>query len=115
MSSQVFYASIPEPTEFRKDVLLSQKAIIDSLKKYEHIKALRAEKEMRIAELKKMLGSLKVIAGKMKAALPAGAVLRKETKKAGSPVRKEATQRKSKMQVLEDELGKIENKLSGLE
>lgn len=116
MTNQVFYASIPEPTEFRKDVLLTQKAIIDSLRKHEHIKKLRAEKEMRIGELKKMLAQLKLISGKMKSALPAQAMKRKETvKSAGKHTRKETVQKQSKMDILEDELSKIESKLSSLE
>jgi len=115
MTSQVFYASIPEPTEFRKDVLLTQKAIIDSLRKHEHIKKLRAEKEMRIGELKKMLAQLKLISNKMKSALPAHAVKRKEPAKKSAGARKETVQRQSKMDILEDELSKIESKLSSLE
>ena len=114
MSSQSFYASIPEPTEFRKDVLLTQKAIIDSLRKHEHIRALRAEKEMRISELKKMLTQLKVISGKMKSSLPAQAVRKAPAKSAGKAPRKE-TVGQSKIDVLESELSKIESKLSSLE
>ena len=111
--ANVFYASIPSPTEFRKDVLLSQKSVIDSLKKYEHIKTLQTEKEHMIAELKKMLTALKTIANKMKTRLPAQAM-----KLPHAPKRvptKEVVKRKSKMQVLEAELSKIESKLSTLD
>jgi len=116
MTSNVFYASIPDPNEFRKDVLLAQKCVIDSLKKHEHIKVIRAEKEVRISELKKILGSLKTIATKLKTALPAHGLKQKAPKVVHSaPARKEAVQRKSKIQILEDELAKIEGKLGSLE
>ncbi|MBI4145345.1 hypothetical protein HY493_04025 [Candidatus Woesearchaeota archaeon] len=113
-----FYAAIHEPRELRKDVLLSQKSILDSLKKYEHIRAIRAEKEMRAQELRKMLAAVRLVVNQMKTMLPASAVKSKlpETRQAPTPSAKaEARQRKTKLQILEDELAKIEGKLTSLE
>ena len=114
----VFYAAVHEPRDLRRDLLMSQKSILDSLKKYEHVRAIRAEKEMRILELKKMLSALRIVTGQLKSRLPANAIKARvpEMKPAPSaPAKKEAQQRKTKLQVLEDELAKIEAKLSSIE
>ena len=124
----VFYAGVHSPRELRKDVLVSQKALIDCLKKFEHLRQLRAEKELRIVELRKLLSALKIVSGQLKSRLPANAIKMApkakpmpEIEYAPAPVRKAPAQRKptaparTKLQILEDELAKIESKLSSIE
>ncbi len=114
--SHAFYAGIHEPRELRKDVLLGQKAILDSLKKYEHIRAIRAEKEIRVLELKKMLSALRLLTGQLKGILPASAIKGKTPEaRPSAPMKQETRARKTKLQVLEEELAKIESKLTSLE
>jgi hypothetical protein len=122
--SHVFYAGVHGPRQLRKDVLVTQKAILDCLKKFEHIRALRQEKELRTLELKKMLNALRVISGQLKTKLPANAI-KVAPKKAPEMhefhapkkqvVRKAPVRQKSKLELLEDELAKIESKLSSIE
>ncbi|HSU72502.1 MAG TPA: hypothetical protein VLJ21_01490 [Candidatus Binatia bacterium] len=121
--SHVFYAGVHEPKQLRRDVLTSQKAILDCLKKFEHIRSLRQEKELRMLELKKMLSALRIISGQLKTRLPANAMkVAPHRVEAPMPVpvkrsapRKPAVHQKSKIEMLEDELAKIESKLSTIE
>lgn len=118
-----FYAGIHEPKELRRDLLLCQKDVLDCMKRYEHIRSIRAEKEMRLVELKKRLLALKMIINKVKSMMPAHAIksapkaqaAEHDEAPARAPTRKAAQQRKTKIQVLEDELAKIEGKLGTLE
>ncbi len=113
----VFYAGIHNPIELRRDLLLAQKDILDSLKKHEHMRALRAEKEMMMGEFRKRLGAIKLIMNKLKSMLPAHAIRAPadQPRTASAPAKKEAKERKTKLQLLEDELSRIESKLSSLE
>jgi len=125
--SHVFYAGVHDPKQLRKDVLVSQKAILDSLKKFEHLRQLRAEKELRIAELKKMLSALRIISSQFKTRLPASAIkMAPKPKPLPEPepmpvVRKQPVQKKppvhhkTKLEILEEELARIESKLSSIE
>ena len=122
MKDEAFYAGIHEPKEVRRDLLLSQKDIVDCLKRFEHIKNIRTEKDLRLVELRKLLSALKLIAHKLKSMMPAHAIKTKvqreeqhESMPISRPAKKEAQQRKTKIQVLEDELAKIEGKLGSLE
>ncbi len=114
-----FYAGIHDPRELRRDLLNCQKTILDSLKKHEQLRSVRAEKEMRMAEFRKMLSGVKLVMGRLKSTLPANMIKAKprepEARPISAPAKKEAQQRKTKLQVLEDELSRIESKLSSLE
>jgi hypothetical protein len=119
-----FYAGVHEPRELRRDTLLAQKSIIDSLKKFEQLRAIRSEKELRMLELKKILNVLRVIAGGLKSKLPATAMKFKpqpvmSAPKSAAPARtaraKPAVVHKTKLQLLEEELSKIESKLSSID
>jgi phosphoenolpyruvate carboxylase len=119
---QVFHVGVSHPTELRRDILLTQKDIVSNLKKYEHVLNIRAEKEMRIAELKKMLTTLKTTVGKINKALPANKVvgMKKSVpvpqKTLPAPVKKPAMPKpKSEMDKLEDELSMIESRLANLD
>jgi hypothetical protein len=114
----VFYAGIHNPVEIRRDLLLAQKDILDSLKKHEHLRSLRAEKDMMMSEFRKRLGALKLITNKLRSVLPAHAIRApapEQPRVVSAPARKEVKERKSKLQLLEDELSRIESKLSSLE
>lgn len=115
-----FYAGIHSPKELRRDLLMCQKDVLDCMKRHEHVKNIRAEKEMRLVELKKRLLAIKMIMNKVKSLMPAHAIKTKveraeRPEPASAPMKKEAQQRKTKIQVLEDELAKIEGKLTSLE
>ena len=120
----VFYAGVHDPKQLRKDVLVSQKSILDCLKKFEHIRQLREEKEIRIAELKKILSALRIISGQLKMKLPASAMANVPQRKLPEPApmprkvvhkARPVVMRKTKMDILEEELAKIESKLSSIE
>lgn len=119
-----FYAGIHEPKELRRDLLLCQKDVLDCMKRYEHIRSIRAEKEMRLVELKKRLFAIKLIMNKVKNMMPSHAIKgipkqpaaeQPETMPVSKPAKKAAHAHKTKIQVLEDELAKIEGKLGSLE
>lgn len=120
----VFYVGVHNPEEVRKDVLVSIKGVITSLKRYEQFRMLREEKTHTILELRKMLGEIATLNRKLKSAMPKTGMklnvpVPREAPVEKAPVKKETPKpkapSKSKLDVLEDELSKIESRLRSLE
>jgi len=121
--SEVFYVGIQTPAEIRKDILMSAKSTITSLKRYEQFRILRDEKLSQIVQLKKVLDELASLNRKFRSALPKTGVRPEFPAKKEEPervIRKEVARKpeapkRTKMDVLEEELAKIESRLSSLE
>ncbi len=117
MEDELFFVGIRDPIEIRKELLTSSKNLIDSLRRYEAYKTVKEEKIRHIVELKKVFDELLVLNKKVRGNLPkipikAPAVAR-ETREEKMPKAKPMA--KTKIDVLEQELAKIEERLGSLE
>jgi hypothetical protein len=125
MEEELFFVGIRDPIELRKELLTSSKNLIDSLRRYEAFKDLKEEKLQNVLELKHVFDELLVlnrklrnhlprIPGKVPTALKEMRQMRegpKPAKSAGKP----AKIGKNKIDVLEEELARIEERLGSLE
>ena len=134
MTKQDLYVSVENPGIARKGVLEASKQLIGMLRSYERLRVIRAEKKEALAKLKNSIAELG--AGitelkqalpevklnelprlpqqpKQKAALPA-AKAQKNAKEELPRAPKQPIQRKTQVEKLEEELGRIEDRLKGL-
>lgn len=126
----LFFVEVRDPVDVKRNVLESQKEIIEDLQRYENIKVLREKKLEEIDKLRGMLKELLKLISDLKAGLPK-TMLREtvnikrkskaEEKKSDEKKAKEAEQEKearkpmSELEKLEGELSSIEGKLSSLQ
>ena len=120
MEEELFFVGIRDPVEIRKELLTSSKNLIDSLKRYEAFKDFKEEKLMRILELKRIFDELLVLNRKLRGHLPRIPIkvppVTIETEERPMPrMGKSIKMSKSKIDVLEEELSRIEERLGGLE
>jgi len=120
---EVYYIGIKEPVEVRRELLLSSRGIIKTLKRYETFKQIREERLNNVYELKRVMEELALLNRKLKRKLPASKIRniefaqdKKAEQKEPAPVRiKEyAQQEKTRLELLESELDKIEERLHEL-
>ena len=119
MEDELFYVGLRDPVELRKELLLSSKNLIDSLRKYEAYKDIKIEKLRHVLQLKHVFDELLVLNKKLRGKLPRMPVKvppttrepHMERQVRGKPVRIE----KTKMEELEAELEKIEGRLGSLQ
>ena len=110
MEDDSFYVQIPDPVEFRRNLLLSSKELIELLKHSEKINEIRDEKMKNIAELRMITEEIVLLNNKVKSAMP-------KAKLKHAPMRKLsriASPKRKDIALLESELGKIEEKLMDL-
>ncbi|PIN75841.1 hypothetical protein COV18_01520 [Candidatus Woesearchaeota archaeon CG10_big_fil_rev_8_21_14_0_10_37_12] len=119
MVDDVFYVGINESTELRRELLTNSKKLLISLKQYEKYSRISEEKIQKIRDLKHVYDELTVLNKKIRGKLPNVPVKTPEqskqftvSSKQSEPIKREP---KTKIDVLEDELDKIESKLQGLE
>ena len=118
MENELFFVGIRDPIELRKELLTSSKNLIDSLRRYEAYKDVKEEKLQNIMDLKRVFDELLVLNKKLRNKLPqipikATPTLSRETRE--MPKGKPAKLARNKIDVLEDELAKIEERLGSLE
>ena len=120
MENELFFVGIRDPIELRKELLTSSKNLIDSLKRYEAYKDVKEEKLRHIMELKHVFDELLVLNKKLRNKLPhipikaAPTILREE--RPATPMKgKPSKLSRNKIDVLEEELSRIEERLGGLE
>jgi len=111
MENELFYVGIKEPTEIRKELLTGSKTIIDSLKRYEKYKNIKENKLQYILQLKRVFDELLVLNKKLRTKLPQVPI--KKTPEITKPTQTKLA--KTNIDLLEEELSKIEERLSGLE
>jgi len=119
MEDELFFVGIRDPIEMRKELLTSSKNLIDSLKRYEAYRSVKEEKQQHILELKHVFDELLVLNRKLRGKLPrtplkAPTVEREERQRAKT-VKITTKPAQSKVDVLEEELARIEERLGGLE
>ncbi len=119
MEEELFFVGIKDPIELRKELLTSSKNLIDSLRKFEQYKDIKEEKTQHITELKRVFDELLVLNKKLRNHLPRTPlkvpVAIRDTKTEKPMKGKPVKLAQNKVDVLEQELAKIEERLGGLE
>lgn len=120
MEEELFFVGIRDPIELRKELLTSSKNLIDSLRRYEAFKDLKEEKLQHVIELKRVFDELLVLNRKLRNHLPripikVPTVMKETPARPGKAMPKPAKTARNKIDVLEEELSKIEERLGSLE
>jgi hypothetical protein len=125
MKDDIFYVGIEEPTELRRKILMGSKTLIDSLRRYEAYRELRAEKLAHIVQLKRLMDEIMILNKKLRSLMPGVQIPQAapEEAEASAPEPRAARKQKhapvlshkSKLDLLQDQLSQIEKKLSSLE
>lgn len=115
---ELFYVCVHDPVSLRRNLLLSSKALLDCLKTFELHNAVKNEKSKLFHDLKRVFDEILTLDRKLKSLLPkvkVPAYVKKEEvpKKIEKPKESEYVP-KTKLDVLEEELSKVESKLSSL-
>ena len=120
----LLFVEIKEPSATRRDVLMATKDVLDALKRYEEYKATKAEKMRTLGELKHVVDELLVLNRKLRSKMPKAPIKIPELRVEGvreregkiitgpSPI---VARPKSKLDILQEELEKIESRLGALE
>jgi hypothetical protein len=121
-----FFVGIKDSTAIRKDLLLVMRDSLELLKQEQLLKDIKTEKLAAAEELKKELDALAKLSRKLRAKLPKVALKKQKFSKKQAeqethaaaeekPAAKAKTERKpagkSKLQLLEEELAAVEQKL----
>ena len=117
MEEDVFYVGVKDPSGLRKDCLLGSKMLLDILKRYEITRDLRTNKNEYMVELKRVFDEILVLNRKLRTKLPKvpdTPVLDDAPKPAKKIAKKPTEKIRTHMDILEDELAKIEERLEGL-
>lgn len=130
MDDQLFFVGIREHQTVRKDLLQSSKMLLDSLKRHELYRRVKDDKLRAIYDLKRVFDELLVLNKKLRGKMPKVPVkvpdvpMRDEPEvrvqpQKGKPVERRmerpSSAGKSKLDLLEEELAKVEARLGGLE
>lgn len=117
--NELFFVGIKDPIELRKELLTSNKNIIDSLKRYERYKNVRENKTQYIIELKRVFDELLILNKKLRGKLPKIPIKAPqlgETKLEPKTIKKTVKDLpQNKLDILEAELSKIEERLGSLD
>ena len=129
MEQDLFFVGIRDSVELRKELLLSSKNVLDSLRKYEQYKVIKDQKFQYVAELKRVFDELLVLNKKLRGKMPKvpgktpmlpGA---KEPVEVEEPqvkqsqkqsIKMERQEKLSKLDMLEQELARVEERLGRL-
>ncbi len=117
----LLFVAIREPSSTRRDVLMATKDVLDILKRYEAYRVISAQKQKVLAELNQVAGSLRSLNSRLRARMPKApispqfsAAREKEDEFITGPA-PETARPKSKLDILQEELEKIESRLGALE
>ena len=109
------FVGIQDPRTVRFELLGSAKLVINNLQDYERVSEIREEKIKYLFELRRIVEEVTILNRKLKQALPKTSARTKQgqpTAVARDVMR--TPQLRGKLQELEDELARVEEKLSGL-
>ena len=129
MDDQLFFVGIREHQSVRKDLLQSSKMLLDSLKRHELYRRVKEDKLRAVNDLKRTFDELLILNKKLRGKMPKVPVkvpdvpMREEPRQQAMPKGKQVPLRqeklqsssKSKLDLLEEELAKVEARLGGLE
>jgi len=114
MEDELFFVGIPDPIELRKELLTSSKNIIDSLRRHEKYQNIKDQKLQTIMDLKRVFDELLILNKKLRGKLPKIPFKTPKAPKETTPS-KPAKGAISKLDILESELSRVEERLKGLE
>lgn len=123
------YAGIPNPSSVRREILLGTKDVLSILKSFEELQSLREHKQAVLSDLKRTTDAIVALNRKLKQAIPKAPIKSipkverrdddivhdKKTFVAPRPKVAPVSKEQSKIDLLEQELAKIEAELQGLE
>ncbi len=116
----LLFVELKDPAGLRRDVLMSTKDVLDSLKRFEEYKVIKAAKMQVLFELKRVIDDIAALNRKLRNKLPKASIAvpditstrEREVFTGPSP---SAARPKSKLDLLQEELQKIESRLGTLE
>jgi hypothetical protein len=119
----LLFVELKEPSATRRDVLMSTKDVLDILKRYEEYRAVSAEKMRVLGELKQVVDTLQSLNRRIRNKMPKAPVAqsqirdieREKEEKFITGSRPLLARPKSKLDILQEELEKIESRLGALE
>lgn len=119
------FVPVNEPDDVRRELLTCSKDVVSSLRRYEHYREIRKAKLQAFHELMLTWNEVLKLERKLKMALPKTDIRAPPMPKIGLPQEKPQSkpmaekpkphEHRTKVQQLEDQLSKIENKLSQLQ
>jgi hypothetical protein len=120
----LLFVELKEPGAVRRDVLMATKDVLDCLKRYEEFKALKAQKQQALDRLNRIVADLQSLNRRLRNKMPRAPVTVKEeaawekegvVEKFKTGSLPSAARPKSKLDILQEELAKIEERLGALE
>lgn len=120
MADEVFFVGIKNHVDVRKELLTSSKSVLDMLRRHEQYAAIKEEKQHLTSELKRVFDELLILNKKLKTKMPKvsskSPALRfaSEKPKPSRKHRKRDEYTPTKLDLLEQELAKVERRLSAL-
>ncbi|MBI4449282.1 hypothetical protein HY641_04635 [Candidatus Woesearchaeota archaeon] len=111
------YAGIPNPILIRRELLMGTKDAIGLLKNYESVIVLREQKQAALMDLKRTTEEIIVLNRRFKNAMPKAPIkTASERAHKEKPIREDSPETETdKIDILEQELTKIEEELKGLQ
>ena len=117
-----YFVPVKEPDEARRELLNANKQVITALRRYEHFRQLRKAKLEAFHELANEWNEMAKLQRKLKLSLPKTDIKAMPAPRTVVPApvqkapveKKPLREHKSKLQLLEDQLSKIESKLQGI-
>ena len=107
------FVGITNLVEIRKELLVGTRGTIRLLREYEQYKRLRTEKLQQIVKLYKILTDINALNRKIKNSLPKVAIEEDDVPVATTD-KATVLRKKTKLELLEEELATIESRLSAL-
>ncbi len=105
-----FFVELHDAPDLRKDLLLSSRQVIHTLKKYREYNELRIKKRQAVSELAKTMSKIKELASSLQSSLPKSKINLPQKKKKTGEVPEH-----HKESVFLEKLNKIEARLKSLE
>ncbi|HLC33287.1 MAG TPA: hypothetical protein VJJ82_05655 [Candidatus Nanoarchaeia archaeon] len=117
MDETLFFVGVKDPLELRKDLLISSKNVLNSLKRYDTVMQFKEQKTQVETQLQRVFDELLVLNKKLRNHLPKvpikGGV--EESKKEEPKQVLSKVVPKPNLDVLDEELARVERRLSSLE
>lgn len=123
---ELLFVELKEPAAVRRDVLMGTKDILDCLKRYEEFKTLKAQKQEAVDKLNRIVSDLQSLNRRLRNKMPKPPVtipsIRESAWEEEGAVEKvskgtlpSAARPQSKLDILQEELNKIESRLAALD
>ena len=117
MDETLFFVGVKDHVEVRKELLISSKNVLNSLKRYEMFMQVKEEKARVENELQRVFDELLLLNKKLRNHLPKVPIKGGVEDSPQQPRKEEPkiSSQKGNMDILEEELARVEKRLSSLE